>query len=123
MGDFTRLRVWRNAHALMLNANRVATGIRAPWQSLRSQTIRAAMSIPANIVEGRAQASEREFARFLGFSLASTRELDYHLLAARDMGAINDADYEQLTAQSADVRKMLHGLLRKLNGSSSRSPS
>jgi four helix bundle protein len=40
---------------------------------------RAAMSIPANIVEGKRQDSERNFARFLHYSLNSAYELEYHI--------------------------------------------
>lgn len=62
MSDFKRLKVWRKAHALALNAHRVANGMRGSvHMSLRNQLIRAAMSIPTNIVEGRGQKSELEF--------------------------------------------------------------
>ena len=100
----------------MLDVHRVAKGIRgAQYLSLRSQIIRAAMSIPANIVEGRAQKSERDFARFLGYAIASTHELEYHLLAARDIGVVTTAHHERLAMQIEDVRKMLHGLVGTLN--------
>ena len=42
--------------------------------------IRAAMSVPANIVEGRWQISEREFCRFLRYALNSCSELEYHIV-------------------------------------------
>jgi four helix bundle protein len=76
--------------------------------------IRAAMSVPANIVEGRSQQSEREFARFLRIALNSTTELKYHLLTARDVGAIRESDSLTLTSQVIEVRRMLYGLLRHL---------
>ena len=123
MSDFKKLRVWRKAHALTLNAHRVAATIRgAQYAALRSQMIRAAMSVPANIVEGREQKTEREFARFLGYSLASTSELEYHLIVARDLRAITDTDFGSTLGQLIDVRKMLHGLLAKLSQKKS-SPS
>jgi four helix bundle protein len=108
----------------MLNTHRVAMGIRgAQYLSLRSQLIRAAMSIPTNIVEGRAQKSERDFLRFLGYAIGSTRELEYHLLAARDIGAIAPIDCESLLSQTIEVRRMLLGLCRKLeSGTPSRVP-
>ena len=63
MSDYKRLQVWRKAHALAIHAHRTALGVRAAHHSsLKSQIIRAAMSIPANIVEGRRQESERDFA-------------------------------------------------------------
>ncbi len=76
--------------------------------------VRAAMSVPANIVEGRSQQSEREFARFLRIALNSTTELEYHLLTARDINAIRESDCLTLTSQAIEVRKMIYGLLRHL---------
>jgi four helix bundle protein len=116
MGDFAKLHVWRKAHALALNVHTVAIRIRGSnYASLRSQLIRSAMSIPANIVEGRGQKSERDFARFLGYALNSTSELEYHLTVARDMRVITPTDFKSLVAQTIEVRKMLYGLLKRLN--------
>jgi four helix bundle protein len=116
MGDFAKLHVWRKAHALALNVHTVAIQIRgANYTSLRSQMIRAAMSVPANIVEGRGQKSERDFARFLGYALNSSSELEYHLVVARDIRAITLSDFTSLLAQLIEVRKMLHGLLKRIN--------
>jgi four helix bundle protein len=72
------------------------------------------MSIPANIVEGRGQKSERDFARFLGYALNSSSELEYHLVVARDIRAITLSDFTSLHAQLIEVRKMLYGLLRSI---------
>ena len=115
MADFAKLHVWRKAHALALNVHRTCSGIRDPrYAALRSQMFRAAMSIPANIVEGRSHKSDKEFARFLGYALHSTSELKYHLIMARDVRAIPLKDFESLMAQAIEVEKMLHGLIRTL---------
>jgi four helix bundle protein len=115
VADFKNLKVWQKAHALALGTHRVAGRIRrSQHASLRNQMIRAAMSVPANIVEGRSQQSEREFARFLRIALNSTTELEYHLLTARDVGAIRESDSLTLTSQVIEVRRMLYGLLRHL---------
>ena len=123
MSDFKNLVVWQKAHALALHAHRVAMGIRRTHDSaLRGQIIRAAMSIPANIVEGRRQDSEREFARFLRIALNSGYELEYHLIVARDIAAISEADSASLLRELIEVRKMIHGLLRRLGTTKPRSP-
>jgi four helix bundle protein len=118
VSDFKKLQVWQKGHALALHTHRVATGIRRLHDvALRSQLIRAAMSIPANIAEGRRQQSEKEFARFLRIALNSGCELEYHLIVARDMQVIGDEDADSLLRQTIEVRKMIHGLLRKLHES------
>jgi four helix bundle protein len=115
MGEFGKLHVWRKAHALALNVHRVAGGIRnSDHLSLRKQMIRAAMSIPTNIVEGRGQQSDRDFCRFLRYSLHSTTELEYHLVVARDVNAISLSDFKSLFDQLIEVRKMLYGLIRSI---------
>jgi four helix bundle protein len=115
MGDFKRLAVWRKAHVLAMNVDRVAVAIRGNRHaSLRNQMIRASMSIGANIVEGRGQKSEADFARFLRYAANSSSELEYHLLIARDKIAISEADYRTLTHDTVEVRKMLHGLINSL---------
>jgi four helix bundle protein len=118
MGDFKKLKVWRKAHALALNSRRVATRIRGSENvSLRSQMVRAAMSIPANIVEGRSQKSELEFRRFLRIALNSSSELEYHLIVAKDTQAIPKSDFLTLLNDVIEVRKMLYGLLGRLSES------
>jgi four helix bundle protein len=118
VSDFKNLKVWRKAHALALNVHRVAVQIRgAEFVSLRSQMIRASFSIPTNIVEGNGQESAQQFARFVRFSVNSTTELEYHLIAARDVRVIKATDFKSLSDQTIEVRKMLYGLLRHLDRS------
>jgi four helix bundle protein len=75
---------------------------------------RAAMSVPTNVVEGTGQRSRRDYARFVRFAVNSASELEYHLMIARDLGTINRADFDSLSSQTVEVRKMLHGLIRTL---------
>jgi four helix bundle protein len=120
VSDFRKLQVWQKAHALALHADRAASAIRASRHaSLRSQLVRAAMSIPANIAEGRRQESEREFMRFLRYGLNSACELEYHVMVARDMGALSDPESQTLLNELIEVRKMLYGLLNTIKSSRS----
>jgi four helix bundle protein len=113
--DFKKLKVWQKAHVLAMDVHRVAGQIRgAKHASLRSQMTRAAMSVPTNIVEGCGQQSTREYARFLRIALNSTTELEYHLVAARDLAVVRASDSVTLISQVIEVRKMLYGLLRYL---------
>ncbi len=116
MADFKKLLVWQRAHDLNLRVSRAATKIRdVPYLTLRSQMVRAALSIPANIVEGRGQSTDAHFARFLRISLNSSSELEYHLITARDLGAISVQLFNSLLGDLVEVRRMLHGLIAKLD--------
>lgn len=100
---------------MTLDVHRVSGQIRGvKHAALRSQMTRAAMSVPTNIVEGSGQQSTREYARFLRIALNSTTELEYHLLAARDLGAVSETGSLTLITQVIEIRKMLYGLLRYL---------
>ena len=79
------------------------------------------MSIPTNIVEGREQKTDPEFARFLRYALASASELEYHLIIARDIRVIESDDFISLVRQVKDVRMMLFGLLKQLDPATARS--
>jgi four helix bundle protein len=75
VADFRKLLVWQAAQALAIDAHRVAARMRGPaTRALSYQLIRAAMSVPANIVEGSAHKSPRESARYLQYALASVSE-------------------------------------------------
>jgi len=115
MGDFRKLRVWRAARSLAVDTHRVTARMRGVGRSsLRDQLARAAMSVHNNIVEGSAHRSPREFARFLGYALSSVSEAEGELQLAHDLGMITQADFTRLLTQIVDVRKMLHGLIKRV---------
>jgi four helix bundle protein len=72
------------------------------------------MSISANIAEGREQRTDRGFANFLRHALCSATELENHLLVARGMRVIPRSACDSALTQTIEVKKMLHGLMRKL---------
>jgi len=119
MQDFRNLQVWEKAHHLTLDVYRQTRGFpREELYGLTSQLRRACSSIPANLAEGCGRGSDTDFARFVQISLGSAREVDYHLLLARDLGYLADEHYTPLAEETARVLRMLFGLLKKLKASS-----
>ena len=115
MGDFKKLKVWRKAQALSINVHRIAMKMRGPGiAQLRNQMMRAAGSIPTNIVEGHGYDSPKDFARFLGYSLNSGAELEQHLLTSLAIGAMSKSDYLAILSSLIEVRKMTYGLRASL---------
>ena len=122
MSDFRKLKVWEKSHALALDAISVAKKIRGSDNApLRLQIVRAAESIPTNIVEGTGQESAKEFGRFLSIAIKSSSELEYHLILAGDRELITRSDFTSLTEQTIQVRRMLY-VLRTRVLSSAKSP-
>ena len=115
MSDYKKLKVWQKAQDVALESHRATQKIRGRDSAgLRSQITRAAFSIPANIVEGSGVQSTREYSRFVRIALNSSNELEYHLITARDLELIPRATATTLIANTIEVRKMLHGLLKYL---------
>ena len=115
MQNIRELRVWERSHLFALEVRRATrTFPRTGYADLKSQLVRAAESIPYNIVEGCAAATRREFARFLDISVKSTSEVEYQLLLARDNGVLRPNSYEMLSREVVEIRKMLCALRKTL---------
>ena len=117
MRDFHRLEIWRRAHALAIAIHRSARRFRGnEFAGLRSQLTRAADSIGANIVEGCAAESNREFARYLAISIKSASETEHHLLNARDRGVLLADEWRAYSSEVVIIRKQTYnyrkGVLR-----------
>jgi len=108
MQDFRRQAVWHRAHAFNLEVQRVVRTFPRGYAELKSQLLRAADSIPSNIVEGCGAATRKELARYLDISIKSAFEVDYRLQFARDDGVLPFAKWQSLTEEVIQIRKMLY---------------
>jgi four helix bundle protein len=116
MQDFRKLHVWQKAHRLALDVSAVSASLAAKHRfQLRDQMLRAAYSMPTNLAEGCGRSGDREFRRFVRMALGSASELEYHLLLARDLGLVPDADYTRLSRSAGEVKRMLSGLAARLS--------
>lgn len=119
MKDFRQLKVWEKAHLLTLEIYRVTANFpRSETYGLTSQIRRASSSICANLAEGCGRDGDGELARFCGIARGSASELEYHLLLARDLHLLADADHKHLAKETTEIKRMLTGLLQKLNAES-----
>jgi len=86
---------------------------------LTSQMRRAAVSVPANIAEGHARDSTKDFMRFVSIARGSVAEVETHLLLAESLGYCTRDHVGVLLSKCEEESKMLSGLKnslrRKLN--------
>ena len=116
MQEPTNLLVFKKSHELVLDIYNVTKTFPKDEQyALVSQMKRAASSVPTNIIEGKARGSAKEYKRFLLISRGSLEELKYHLLLAKDLGYINEIQYNALTNSTAEIGRMLAGLIKSID--------
>jgi four helix bundle protein len=117
--DFRNLKVWEKAHALTLDIYKASKSFpRDEVYGLTSQMRRASVSIGANIAEGACRRGDADFARFLQIAVGSASEVEYHLLLARDLTLLTPADYQRLSEEAIEVKRMLASLMQKLRADS-----
>jgi four helix bundle protein len=81
---------------------------------LVSQLRRAAASVPANIAEGNARGSTKEYLRHLSITLGSMAEVETFLDLSTRLKYGDQSVVRILIEQIAEERRMLRGLQRSL---------
>jgi four helix bundle protein len=111
--DFRKLIVWQKAHRLALDVHLALEDAPSKrYSGLRSQILRSAASIPANLAEGCGKQTNGELARFAEIALGSITELDNHLLFAREARVLGPDKYADFEPRVAEVRRMLFAFVR-----------
>jgi four helix bundle protein len=123
MSDYRTLRAWQVAHQLAMEVSR-ATRRFPPHErfALTAQLRRAALSVPTNLVEGRARFGSRDYLRFARIASASCAEVDYLLYFARESGYLDSSEHARLDDLRRHTRWLIARLARRLEESQHQRP-
>ena len=114
------LDVWKKSIQLVLDLYRMTVTFPDEERfGLTSQIRRAAASIPANIAEGCARGSTKEYVKFLAISRGSAAELETHVFIASKLGYLGNAQAEKVEAEISDIARMLNRLISALKAKDS----
>jgi len=115
MHNFKKLNIWVKSIALVKEIYLISNKFPKEEQyGLTSQMKRAAVSIPANIAEGSAKSSNKDFSRFLEFSLGSIFELETLIIIAKELKYINEETFSSIDKQIQEVELMIKSFLSQL---------
>lgn len=115
--NFRKLKVWEKAHRLTLDIYKAtATFPKDEIYGIISQLRRAASSIPANIAEGYARGTIKQYLNFLSIARGSLAETRYFLILSKDLNYINEDLYLKLDNQCDEIGKMTYAIIKSLEG-------
>ena len=113
--SYKDLAVWQRAMELTSKTYEFSASL--PFDErfgLVSQLRRAAVSVPANIAEGRQRSTTKDFLRFLSIAAGSLAELETLIELASRLYQLQSAQVNELASEADEVGKMLRGLQQRL---------
>lgn len=111
--SFRDLKVWRLGIELCRDVYQYTQQFpKEETYGLTSQIRRAATSVPANIAEGHARDSTKDYLRFLSISVGSLAEVETFLELAIALGYESRPNTESVLSKVGEERRMLRGLQR-----------
>ena len=115
MRDFRKFEVWQMSHQLTLKIYSITKLFpKEELFGLTSQIRRSFASFGYNISEGSGRNSDKEFANFVNIALGSSNEAENQLILAKDLGYINEIDFQNLLLELIVLKKKLVTLWNKL---------
>jgi four helix bundle protein len=113
--SYQDLDVWQKAMDLVVISSQLTKHFpKSENFGLSSQLKRAAVSIPANIAEGRTRKHNKEFLQFLSIACGSLAELETHVQIAQRLNYIDDKQLLEVLGRAGEVGRMLNGLRRSI---------
>lgn len=113
--NFREYTVWQDSISYATYIYKTTEQI--PWferKGICDQLRRAVVSISSNIAEGAARPTDKDFAHFLDTALGSAYEVETQLLISKNVGYIEESQYQELQSRNIKIQKQLIALIRKI---------
>ena len=109
---YTKIKAWQLADALALSVYKATKEFpKSEIWVLTSQMRRAAVSVPANIVEGSARKNRNEYLQFLHIAMSSLSELSYYIRFTKELEYLDIHRYKELWEKGQEGLRTLQGLI------------
>jgi four helix bundle protein len=116
MRDNTKIEAWRLADDLTVAVYEATRAFpREELYGITSQLRRATSSVPANIAEGSARGSKKDYLHFLHIARGSLAECRYFIHLCDRLGFLNGTDKARLDTLAGETFGCLHGLIKAVS--------
>ncbi len=113
MRDYTKIHAWKAADDLTVAIyDRTGTFPKEEVYGLTSQIRRSAYSVPANIAEGSARESKKDYLHFLYIARGSLTETQYFVHLSHRLGYLSEEEFITLGGHIKGTFARLHGLIK-----------
>jgi four helix bundle protein len=109
---FEDIRAWQKAKDLSVAIYRLFE--HSKDFGFKDQIQRASVSVMNNIAEGFERKGNKEFSYFLYVAKGSCGEVRSMLTLGKELGKINDCDFEILFKQAEEISRMIAGFIKTL---------
>jgi len=115
MRDYTKIEAWKLADDLAVAVYKATKQFpKEELYGITSQLRRAASSVAANIVEGSARESLKDYLHFLQIARASLSEAQYFIHLAARLEYLSETIAAELASQCKRTFACLHGLMNSV---------
>lgn len=115
MRDYKKIKAYQLADELCVSIYQSTKDFpKEELYGLLSQIRRAAVSVPANIVEGSSRQTAKDYVHFLYMSRGSLAELQYLISLATRVGYLSFDKSQKLSEQADSAAKTLFGLINSV---------
>ncbi len=115
MRDFKKLLIWQQGMEIVDKVYEVVSFLPIEEKyGIRSQMTRSATAIPANIAEGSAKRSEKDYIRYVEISFGSAFELETHSLVVQRRRWVEEKVILELLDMIKTEQKMLAKFIEKV---------
>ena len=114
--SFKDIYAWQKAHKLTLLVYQLTKKYpKDELFGLVSQTRRAIVSVPSNLVEGFRRLGGQEDLHFCNIAQASLDEARYQIMLASDLGYIEQEEYSEFESLAEETAKLIHLWIKSKN--------
>lgn len=107
---YRKLIVYQKSKDLVLLVYHITSNYpKSEVYSLVDQMRRAAISVPANVIEGYSKESPAEYARFLTISIGSLAELEFFIEISLDLKYLDSDNSNKANSLIYEVKRLLYG--------------